>query len=120
MKKSIIPIIAAAIILASCNNSAVQKPDNLIEKDKMTDVLYDVAVIQAINSAAQGSTSVKQVDMKGYLKKKYGIDSLTFVQNHKYYASDLDEYQKMQNEIKERLTRQTVNVAAAPPALSKS
>ena len=46
------------------------------------------------------------VDGKNYVYKKYKIDSLTFAQNNKWYAGNLDQYQKIQERVTERLKKQ--------------
>ncbi len=102
MKKLIIS--AFVLYLAvSCNDNPVPEPDHLIPKEEMTDILYDVALIQAVNSTAMENPSVSRINLKEYLKKKYALDSATFVQNQRYYASDLESYQAMQQQIKDRL-----------------
>lgn len=113
MKKLIISAVLLAFAI-SCNDNPVPKPDRLIEKEEITNVLYDVAVIQAVNSASLNDPLIKKVNLKEYLKKKYGLDSATFVQNQRYYASDLEGYQAMQNEIKERLKRENANRINVP------
>lgn len=85
----------------SCNSS-VEKPKNLIDKDKMTDILYDISLLEAIKTQnINGGLTVKTANE--YIYKKYNIDSAQFVNSNKYYASDLEEYKKMFEKIKERL-----------------
>lgn len=85
----------------SCNSS-VEKPKNLIDKDKMTDILYDISLMEAIKTQnINGGLTVKSANE--YIYKKYNIDSVQFVKSNKYYASDLEEYKKMFERIKERL-----------------
>lgn len=110
-------IISAAIlsIAISCSDSPVPKPDRLIAKDEMTNVLYDVALVQAVNSAALDNPSIQKIDLKEYLRKKYALDSATFVQNQRYYASDLESYQEMQQQIKDRLKHEN-SQSPKPPA----
>ena len=91
-----------------CNN-AIDKPDNLIEKDKMIDILYDVSLLEAIKSQnISGGISNKNANI--YLYKKYKIDSVQFAQSNKYYASDIEEYKKMFEEVKSRLEKQTKKI----------
>lgn len=91
-----------------CNN-AIDKPDNLIEKDKMIDILYDVSLLEAIKSQnISGGISNKNANI--YLYKKYKIDSVQFAQSNKYYASDIEEYKKMFEVVKSRLEKQTKKI----------
>ncbi len=113
MKKLIIS--AFVLYLAvSCNDNPVPEPDHLVPKEEMTDILYDVALIQAVNSTAMENPSVSRINLKEYLKKKYALDSTTFVQNQRYYASDLESYQAMQQQIKDRLKHDNSISSKAP------
>lgn len=99
MKKLL--VLGLISLFFSCNNS-VEKPKNLIDKDKMTDILYDISLLEAIKTQnINGGLTVKTANE--YIYKKYNIDSIQFVKSNKYYASDLEEYKKMFEKIKERL-----------------
>ena len=111
--KRIIIIVCLLLSAISCNNAnSIEKPDNLIEKDKMIDILYDMSLLEAIKSQnINGGISTK--DGNEYIYRKYKIDSLQFVKSNKYYASDLDGYKKMFETIKERLNEETKKVDTA-------
>lgn len=93
----------------SCNNNSVEKPKNLIGKDKMVDILYDISLLEAIKTQnINGGITVKMGN--DYIYKKYKIDSVQFVKSNKYYASDLEEYKKMFEKVKERLSTATLKI----------
>jgi hypothetical protein len=48
-----------------------------------------------------------------YIYKKYKIDSIQFVQNNKYYASNIEEYKKMFERVKSRLEKENKKVGAS-------
>lgn len=101
--KKIIFIVVIALFLA-CNNSPVEKPDTLLSKDEMTNIIYDVMLLQA--SKSYNNVEVKKEDLKieSYIFDKYKIDSTTYHQNQRYYASKPKEYEKMYKEVVEKLT----------------
>jgi hypothetical protein len=108
MKKFIV-LVCSVFLVISCKDTSVSKPIDLIEKDKMIDILLDVSLLEAIkNQNIGGGLSSKE----GYnfLYKKYKIDSIQFVKSNKYYASDIEEYKKMFEKVKERLTKHTNNI----------
>jgi hypothetical protein len=82
------------IMSFGCNSNSVEKPKNLIEKDKMVAILYDISLLEAIKTQNinGGITSEMGFD---YIYKKYKIDSVQFSKSNKYYASDIDEYKKI-------------------------
>jgi hypothetical protein len=100
MKKVL--FICFLVIGFSCSNTGVSKPKNLIDKDKMIDILYDMSLLQAIKSQnLNGGISNKESNQ--YLYKKYKIDSIQLSESNKYYASDIQEYKKMFEKVKEKL-----------------
>jgi len=107
--KKFIALICFVFLVISCKDTSVAKPNNLIDKDKMIDILLDVSLLEAIKSQnIDGGISSKE----GYyfIYKKYKIDSIQFVNSNKYYASDIEEYKKIIDKVKERLTKQTKNI----------
>lgn len=98
-------LLAFLLVLISCT-SAIEKPKKLIEKDKMVDILYDIALLEAIKSQnVNGGISSKKANE--FLFKKYKIDSLQWEENNKFYASDIEEYKKMYEEVKKRIQDET-------------
>lgn len=90
------------VLIFGCQNSAVEKPSNLIKKNKMIDILYDISLLEAVKSQnINGGISSKEINK--YIFKKYKIDSVQLVKSNKYYASDVAEYKKMYQKVKERL-----------------
>ena len=108
MKKRIVVIFGVFAVLA-CNSTTVDKPDNLIEKDKMISILYDISVLEAVKTQSiNGGISSKA--SAEYIYKKYKIDSLQLVKSTKYYASDIEEYKKMVDQVKDRLAIETKKI----------
>lgn len=107
--RSIVILICCVFSVVGCNNNAIEKPNNLIGKDKMVAILYDISLIEAIkNQNINGGISSKAGT--DYIYKKYKIDSLQFVKSNKYYASNIEEYKKMFEEVKDRLTKETAKI----------
>src|SRR5690606_14513164 len=100
MKKIVVCLL---LILAACQSDK-NKPNPFIEQDKMENILYDVSVLYGIQSTNSfGRDSVKQFDMNGILSK-YGVDSLTFAENNRYYVElKKGVYYDMQKRIIQRL-----------------
>ena len=91
--------------------NSVEKPSNLIDKDKMVDILYDISLLEAIKTQNIGGGISSKMG-NDYIYKKYKIDSIQFVKSNIYYASDIEEYKKMFEEIKQRLTAETTKIDA--------
>lgn len=103
MKRSILICLLFSFI--SCNDT-IEKPKNLIEKDKMIDILYDLSLLEAIKTQ-NVSGGINNKNANEYIYKKYKVDSIQLAASNKYYAVDVDEYKKMFAEVKSRLQKET-------------
>lgn len=101
MKKPLL-LIAVLLVFVSCKDS-VQKPDNLIPEEKMQDILYDIALMEAIKVGDSKSLQEKGINPDTYIYQKYKIDSLQFSKSDQYYASDVKNYEKMYGKVLKRL-----------------
>ncbi len=107
MKKSI--LLGLIVLFFGCNSNSVEKPKNLIGKDKMVDILYDISLLEAIKTQnINGGITVKMGN--DFIYKKYKIDSIQFAKSNKYYASDVEEYKKLFEKVKKRLNKETLKI----------
>lgn len=112
MKYSLL-FIAIALTTVSCKDEAVEKPKNLVERSKMVDIIYDLSILEAART--QTASVQNYPKSTEFIKNKYKIDSLTFAKSSQYYASDIKEYKKMYNEVKERLAAERVKLNGGAP-----
>lgn len=103
--KKIISLLFFTALLFSCNKDLVDKPDNLIDKKVMGDILYDMAILDALKYQDPNLLYSKGINPKTFIYKKYKIDSLQFVKSTAYYASDYREYKKMYDQLNDRLNK---------------
>lgn len=75
----------------------------MLDQEVMTNILYDLTVLQAANVYLPNTLNDNDLKATTYIYKKYEIDSITYHQNHKYYASNPKKYKKMYQEIIARL-----------------
>ena len=104
MKKGVLFFILISLIF-SCKEEVVKKPENLIEKEIMVDVMYDLALLEAIKYQSPNALQAHKINPDEYIYKKYKIDNTQFVQSNMYYASDYKEYKKMYDQINLRLVK---------------
>ena len=104
MKKGVLFFILISLIF-SCKEEVVKKPENLVEKEIMVDVMYDLALLEAIKYQSPNALQAHKINPDEYIYKKYKIDSAQFVQSNMYYASDYKEYKKMYDQINSRLVK---------------
>ena len=97
-------ILLCCLLALSCGKKLMEEPEDLIPVEKMSEILYDMAVLDAIDNSYPQVLTDNDLKVMEFLYKKYGIDSLQFVQSDLYYASVPAEYQKIYEAVEERLT----------------
>ncbi len=94
-------------LIAACAEEVVKKPENLIPKEKMADILHDLAILNATKSNASNKFDESGIDIMEFLYPKYDIDSAQFSQSDLYYASVPLEYQSIYEKVEAKLEERT-------------
>lgn len=106
-------ILISLIFMVACNNNKIKqpkKPDNLIKKDKMVQVLYDMAIITAAKGSHKRTIEEKGIVPEQLIFKKHEIDSMQFVLSNEYYSYDIDIYEEIYEEVRNRLNVSKVDI----------
>jgi len=112
MKKWIF-FFGAMLLLVSCKNEVVEKPEKLIEEDEMVNIIYDLSILEAMKYQSNQSEAPKYaINPKEYIYKKYHIDSLQFARSNHYYASDMGNYKKMYDKVSNRIKAEQKQIDA--------
>lgn len=83
------------IVVFSCAEKLLDKPKNLIEKDKMILILNDLAIVNAAKVTNVQILINHEINPTEYIFEKYSIDSLQFVESDRYYASIPEEHEEI-------------------------
>lgn len=102
MKKFLTLLLVIAIV-ASCAESAIKKPDNLISEEKMVDILYDLALITAAKNTNSNVLVKNNVKTMPYIYSKYKIDSTQFTESDLYYAASPTVYEGFYKDVQSKL-----------------
>lgn len=111
MKKVI--YIFVLVLIASCAEKLMEKPNNLIPKDKMVSILNDLAILNAAKSTNVAILRNHNIDPMQYIFTKYEIDSLQFVESDRYYASIPEEHEKIYIAVEAKLTQEEERLSMA-------
>lgn len=91
------------LLLINCtSNTIIKKPDNLIPKNQMVDLLTDLLL-------ASGAENVKNLQLKRNVNyyplvfEKHHIDSIQFKESNHYYSTKVDEYDQIIKKVETRL-----------------
>ncbi len=112
MKRHIIYIVISLIVISGCTTDISEKkekpPANLIPRDEIVNVIVDMHLYDAAIKEKQK----KHRDIlksKYYLyqtvMEKYNITREQFESSLKYYQQDLDDYDKIYDDVIEKLSK---------------
>ena len=96
------------VLIISCKNNSIdkpKKPDNLIPKDSMVEILYDISLVSSAKGVNKKLLENKGIVPEDYIFKKHNIDSLQFALSNEYYAFNLDAYEDIYNSVKLKLEK---------------
>ena len=91
------------ILLVSCKEEVIQKPDQLVDKDVMVNVMVDLSILEAIKYQNPASLDTFKINPRDFFYKKYKIDSVQFAESNIYYASRYNEYKDMYDGVIKRI-----------------
>lgn len=100
MKKALLIL---CVLFFSCAEKLLEKPENLISKDKMVDIVEDLTLIKAAKSTNGSVLERYDIETMNYIYDKYTIDSVGLAESNKYYASLPDEYAEIYTKVEERI-----------------
>ena len=102
--KHVFSIIAILLLTVSCQEvERMEKPRDLIPKEKMVDVLTELSLMNAARNYNKYVLEQKGVKLEEHLWKKFDIDSLQFVRSSNYYAENYKEYNDIYMDVKDSL-----------------
>ena len=79
-------------------------PEEIIPEAKMVDVLVEAYIGNAARSNNNRVLRMGGVQLDSILYAKYEIDSLQFAQNTAYYASQIDPYMRILEQVETKLS----------------
>ncbi|SIS41087.1 protein of unknown function [Zobellia uliginosa] len=95
------------LVLVSCNETLLEKPENLIPQEKMVEILQDLAIVNAAKTTNLEVLRENGIEPMDYIFQKYDIDSLQFVESDRYYASLPVEYEEIYKKVETNLEKKS-------------
>lgn len=91
------------VLVASCtSNTIFKKPDDLISKEKMVDLLTDMYLSTAAKQV-KNTNGNKNIDYLFLVFEKHGIDTARFSRSNYYYTTIIDEYESIYQQVEKRI-----------------
>lgn len=101
--KRIISIYISLLLMSCYNVNKPKKPENLIPKDRMVEIIIDMALFSSVKGLNKYELQQYGVMPVDYIYKKHHIDSLQFALSNEYYAYDIDEYESIYERVHDSL-----------------
>ena len=93
------------IFVVGCVKQVADKPDHLLSESEMESLVYDLVMFKSIQSYASEIQSIVP-NPEQTMYSWYGLDSLSYVQNDRYYASQPEVYEGIYNRVMWRIDRE--------------
>ena len=105
--KKIFLLLSILIFISACSSkNEIPKPAKPIDKAVMENIFYDLVLLQALKNYNPEKLTKNNINSKTYIYQKYKIDSLQLVENNKYFASDIQAYKIMFENVSNRLQKE--------------
>ena len=101
-----------ALLVSCTSNTIYKKPDNLIPREQMVDLLTDMFIARAAHNI-KNKDDKRKINYMPLVYEKYKIDSLRFSDSNLYYMSRVDEYEAIYKEVEARLTAKHTTIKKA-------
>ena len=98
--KRFVSILIGILVIGCGNSDRPSKPKNLISKDKMSEIIYDVFLLNAAKGINKRILEKNGILPQDYVYKKYNIDSLQFAVSNDYYSYDTETYEAIMRKVK--------------------
>jgi hypothetical protein len=108
-------VIVLLLVLQSCNSElhGLKKPDNLIPKDQMIDLMTDMLIleghIQTTYSTVNRYYKVMTASGRYYLKSKH-VTEKQYEESFVYYTSTHEDYKQMLDKVMENLQKESIEL----------
>lgn len=108
MKKISTILFLAVLVVFSCSKPPVEKPENLIEQDRMINILVDVHLAEAaFNSRRHRDSLVERsssTDFYYSILQEHEVQDSVFERSLVFYASQPRQFEKMYRKVMNQLT----------------
>ena len=112
-RRLVFPLVFGVFALGctmGCVQKVIEEPEGLIDQATMTDILYDLSVLNALQSTSPGTISQWDLEIMEIIYARYEIDSTRFADSDAYYASIPIQYKSMYDSVQKRLESNSATI----------
>jgi hypothetical protein len=91
--------------LGCAHNADPVKPENLISKNKMVDVMIDLSIISSAKGMNKSLIERNGITPDQYVYIRHDIDSTQFSESNAYYSYFIDDYKLILQQVEDSLNK---------------
>mgnify|MGYP001206189024 FL=1 len=100
--RNLIFILLILFVPVGCDLSN-KKPDNLIVKEQMENIIFDILILNAINT--NSLMSKMEVIGDEFIFDRYSVDSIQFYESEIYYSKRPRDHFEIYSNVKRRILK---------------
>jgi hypothetical protein len=101
--RQLLLILLTGLFLGCGSSDRPSKPENLIPKEKMSEIIYDVFILNAAKGINKRILEQNGVFPQKYVFEKHKIDSLQFAMSNDFYSYDTKTYEGIMERVKQKI-----------------
>ena len=101
--RNLIFILLILFVPVGCDLSN-KKPDNLIVKEQMENIIFDILILNAINT--NSLMSKMEVIGDEFIFDRYSVDSIQFYESEIYYSKRPRDHFEIYSNVKRRILKE--------------
>ena len=105
---NIIFILLILFVPVGCELSN-NKPDNLIDKKQMENIIFDILVLNSINT--NSLMSKVELISDEFIFERYSVDSIQFYESELYYSNRPRDHFEIYSNVKKRILKQMDSIS---------
>lgn len=98
-------------LVAACTAPEDQRPDNLIDEERMANILTEVHIAESrvsrLNLRSTDSSSIVYKHLESQIFKKFDVDTATYRKSYIFYSSHPADMEAIYKKVTEKLTNKT-------------
>lgn len=99
-------------IFFNCDKT-IEKPEKFLEKDQMTNLLYDLSLFTSSQSFYERDSTIRSITAQDILNN-YNLDSLSFAELNQFYIDQPKVYEQIFDTINKRFKKKIELTEALP------
>lgn len=96
--------------VTSCTAPEDQRPDNLIDEERMVDILTEVHIAEArvsrLSLRSIDSSNIAYKRLENQIFRKFDVDTATYRKSYIFYSSHPADMEAIYKKVTEKLTKQ--------------